>query len=259
METLIARDEKYRKILKVIRIIYGLTGIVLAIRGIVRKSPYESLLPLATLLLIPGLSLARRLFGWKGGWQLETYIYLFSYLGWSLGGAAAFYVLIPGYDKVIHCLSGVFVGILALAFYEMLERRHSKEGANPATSCFFVFFASMAVAGLFELGEYVTSPHHRKRPAERPRHRRGGYYGGYVRMPFGHPGGKYPDDSQHPWQARPLYRCGQSFLPPRTPPTKPDTKTSLLFQQGGFPACQKTFLTRCQTVKKGTKTSKRRP
>lgn len=75
METLIARDEKYRKILKVIRIIYGLTGIVLAIRGIVRKSPYESLLPLATLLLIPGLSLARRLFGWKGGWQLETYIY----------------------------------------------------------------------------------------------------------------------------------------------------------------------------------------
>ena len=158
METLIARDEKYRKILKVIRIIYGLTGIVLAIRGIVRKSPYESLLPLATLLLIPGLSLARRLFGWKGGWQLETYIYLFSYLGWSLGGAAAFYVLLPGYDKVIHCLSGVFVGILALAFYEMLERRHSKEGANPATGCFFVFFASMAVAGLLELGEYVTSP-----------------------------------------------------------------------------------------------------
>ena len=149
MENLIARDEKYRKILNFIRMIYAVTGIVLAIRGIVRKSPYDSLLPLATLLLIPGLSLSRRLFGWKGGWQLETYIYLFSYLGWSLGGAAAFYVLLPGYDKVIHCLSGVFVGILALAFYEMLERRHSKEGANPATGCFFVFFASMAVAGQF--------------------------------------------------------------------------------------------------------------
>ena len=61
MENLIARDEKYRKILNVIRIVYAVTGIVLAIRGIVRQSPYESLLPLATLLLIPGLSLARRL------------------------------------------------------------------------------------------------------------------------------------------------------------------------------------------------------
>lgn len=158
MANLIARDEKYRKLLKAVQIVYGLTGIALAVNGILHKSLYDSLLPLATLLLIPGLPLVRRLFGWKGGWQLETYIYLFSYLGWSLGGAASVYVLVPGYDKVIHCLSGVFVGIMALAFYEMLERRHSKEGANPATGCFFVFFASMAVAGLFELGEYVVSP-----------------------------------------------------------------------------------------------------
>ena len=39
-----------------------------------------------------------------------------------------------------------------------MEIRFYSEGANPATGCFFVFFASMAVAGLFELGEYVTSP-----------------------------------------------------------------------------------------------------
>ena len=90
MENLIARDEKYRKILNFIRMIYAVTSIVLDIRGIVRKSPYDSILSLATLLLIPGLSLSRSLFGWKGGWQLENYIFFFSYLGWSLGGGDGF-------------------------------------------------------------------------------------------------------------------------------------------------------------------------
>lgn len=158
MESLIRRDQKYKKILRVVQIIYILTAIFLTINGLIHRNAYDSLLPLSTLLVIPGLYWARQLFHWKGGWQLETYIYIFSYLGWTLGGAASVYTLIPGFDKVVHCLSGVFVGIMALAFYEMLERRHSKEGANSATPCFFVFFASMAIAGIFELCEYTLAP-----------------------------------------------------------------------------------------------------
>ncbi len=158
MENLISRDQKYQKVLKVVKVIYILTAIGLAINGLIHKNAYDGLLPLTTLFVIPGLYWARRMFHWKGGFQLETYIYIFSYLGWTLGGAASVYSLIPGFDKLVHCLSGVFVGILALAFYEMLERRHSKEGANSATPCFFVFFASMAVAGMFELCEFALTP-----------------------------------------------------------------------------------------------------
>ncbi len=158
MESLIQKDQKYKKVLRIVRIIYVLTAVFLTGNGLLHRNAYDSLLPISTLLMIPGLYLARRLFHWKGGWQLETYIYIFSYLGWTLGGAASVYGLIPGYDKLVHCLSGVFVGIMALAFYEMLERYHSKEGENPATGCFFVFFASMAVAGLFELCEYALAP-----------------------------------------------------------------------------------------------------
>ncbi len=158
MERLIQKDQKYQKILRIVQIIYVLTAIFLTVNGLIHKNAYDSLLPLSTLLVIPGLSFARRLFHWQGGWQLETYIYVFSYLGWTLGGAASVYSLIPGFDKLVHCLSGVFVGIMALAFYEMLERHHSSQGANPATPCFFVFFASMAVAGMFELCEYALAP-----------------------------------------------------------------------------------------------------
>lgn len=47
---------------------------------------------------------------------------------------------------------------LALAFYRMPESDHSKQGENPVTAFFFVFFGSMAVAGLFELCEFTIAP-----------------------------------------------------------------------------------------------------
>ncbi len=158
MERRIEIDQNYKKVLPIVQILYVLSGLVISVLGIVHHSAYEAIQGAATLLLLPGLYLVRRLFRWDGGWQLETYIYLFTYLGWSLGGAAQFYGRIPYFDKVVHCLSGVFVATLALAFYRMLERGHSRQGENPATACFFVFFASMAVAGMFELCEYALAP-----------------------------------------------------------------------------------------------------
>ncbi len=158
MERRIEIDRKYKKVLPIVQVIYILTGIIISLWGIVHHSAYEGIQGVATLLMIPGLYLVRRLFHWEGGWQLETYIYLFTYLGWSLGGAAQFYGRIPYFDKVVHCLSGVFVAILALSLYRMLERGHSHEGENPVTAYCFVFFASMAVAGMFELCEFVLAP-----------------------------------------------------------------------------------------------------
>lgn len=158
MERSLQIDCRFQKVLKVVRILYVLTGIGLMVRGVIHHSVYEGLLALATLLLIPGLYLARRIFRWEGGWQMETYVYVFSYLGWTLGGAAKCYSLIPYFDKMVHCLSGLFVSVLVLAFYRMLESDHSKQGENPATAFFFVFFGSMAVAGLFELCEFTIAP-----------------------------------------------------------------------------------------------------
>lgn len=158
MERCIEKDKKFQKVLRVVQILYILAGAIIAVMGVVHRSAYEALLALTTLLLLPGLWLVRKLMGIRGGWQLETYIYIFSLMGWTLGGAGRVYELVPYYDKLVHCLSGVFVSMLALALYRMMERRHSREGENPATACVFVFSASMAVAGLFELCEFALAP-----------------------------------------------------------------------------------------------------
>ena len=155
MERAIANDEKFRPILKIVQIIYILTGLGLTIWGCTRRDSYVILVSAGTLILVPGMMLLRKLLHLKGGWQMETAVYLFSFLGWTLGGAAGVYGLLPGFDKIVHCLSGVFVSMLALAGYRMLAGKREKD---TALSCLFVFFASMAVAGMFELCEFALAP-----------------------------------------------------------------------------------------------------
>ena len=157
MERSLQRDESYQPIRKAVRLVYVLTGIGLAVRGFYRRDLYKFMLSLSTLLLVPGIELIRRWTRWKGGWQMETYIYGFSLLGWTLGGAAAWYARFPGYDKLVHCLSGVFVSLLILVIYRVLENDPEHHRSNPAMESFFVFFGSMAVAGLFELCEFTLS------------------------------------------------------------------------------------------------------
>ena len=158
MESYIEKDKKFLPALRVIRVLLVLIAIAVAVRAMLIGSRYELLNSLSTLLVIPALALIRHLFRWKGGWQLEFYIYCFCILSWSIGGALELYDKVPYFDKVVHCLSGVFVSLLALALFSMLERRRSPQGEINATACFFTFFASMAVAGMFELCEYFLSP-----------------------------------------------------------------------------------------------------
>ena len=155
MERAIAHDEKYRVILRFVQLIYALTGLGLTVWGCMKQDSYVIFVSAGTLFLFPGMMLLRRLLHLRGGWQMETAIYLFSFLGWTLGGAAGVYGLLPGFDKVVHCLSGVFVSMVALACYRMLAGRREKD---TALSCSFVFSASMAVAGLFELCEFALAP-----------------------------------------------------------------------------------------------------
>ena len=158
MDRCIEKDQRCERILKIVKIVYLLVGAALTVQGWLVKNPYRFLVAGGTLLVVPVLNFLRRQLKIEGGYQLEVFLYLFTFLGWTLGGAAEVYGLVPGFDKLVHCLSGVFVAVMALAFYRILERRHSREGENPATGCFFVFFASMAVAGLFELCEFTLAP-----------------------------------------------------------------------------------------------------
>lgn len=149
---------RYHGCLRVMQLIYLMSGLYLAARGIALGSAYTFFLSLATLLVFPALSLGWRLLKCRPCDAMEFYVLLFSYLGFTLGGAAELYTYLPGYDKIIHCLSGIFVSFLALALFLALDQDPIKSAKKPALPALFVFFTAMAVAGLFEIGEYLVAP-----------------------------------------------------------------------------------------------------
>ena len=65
--------------------------------------------------------------------------------------------MIPGFDKVAHTLSGVFVSLLCLILFYALKPGHAVEPRDAALAAAFMFLGSMAVAGLWEIGEYLVS------------------------------------------------------------------------------------------------------
>lgn len=158
LERLMQKEAHFHAALRFVRAAYAIFGVAVAGRGGLRHSSYEWINGLSTLLLIPGLALMRRMFRWKGGAQLEILVYAFACLSWTLGGAAECYEAIPYFDKAVHTLSGVLVSMLALALFRVLERARPIPAQGKSTACLFMLFASMAVAGMFELCEYALAP-----------------------------------------------------------------------------------------------------
>lgn len=134
-ERLMKIEERFRTAVRVARVLYALAGAAVAVCGALRQNSYSLINALCTFLLIPALWAARRLLRWEGGWQIELFVYAFACLGWTLGGAAECYETIPHFDKLVHMLSGVFVSMLALALFRMLERERPIAAQGKATAC----------------------------------------------------------------------------------------------------------------------------
>lgn len=158
MDRILKKDNQARKAALLLKWLYGLAGLAIALAGLWTGDSYRFFLSLGSLGLIPALNLFYRLAGLLPGWQLEVRIYIFAILGITLGGCLEFYQRITGYDKLVHMLSGVLTAILAFSLYLYLERDRPVTSLNPATALLFCFFASMAVAGIFEIGEFLLAP-----------------------------------------------------------------------------------------------------
>lgn len=156
IEHYLKKDDQYKSVLIIMQVIYVLTAVYLFAVGIKNQNWYDILMPVGTLVLFPVLWAVYRLFKFKKSYQMEFVIFLFTYLGFTLGGAASFYQKFPGFDKLLHTLSGVFVSMLAFALYLLLEKEIDSK--KMMTAVFFVFFASMTVAALFEIVEYLAAP-----------------------------------------------------------------------------------------------------
>ena len=119
-----------------------------------RRDGYHLGISLGALAIPVALLLFYRLTGLKLVHQLDFIILAFTLIAYPLGSCLDFYARFPGYDKLMHMLSGAFVSVLCILLYCALKPGHRIGRGDFALALLFTFFGSMAVAGLWELAEY---------------------------------------------------------------------------------------------------------
>ena len=157
MNTISEREARFQKVNRAFVVFYYLFSAVLIVVYAVQKDGYHLGISLGTLVVPPAIALFYRIFRLKTVHQLNFLVLAFTFLAYPLGSCLDFYRILPGFDKVAHTLSGVFVSLLCLVLYYALKPGHEIARRDAGLAMAFTFFGSMAVAGLWEVGEYLIS------------------------------------------------------------------------------------------------------
>ena len=147
-------EAHYKRINRIFFPLYLLLCAGMALVYALRRDGYHLGISLGALAIPVALLLFYRLTGLKLVHQLDFIILAFTLIAYPLGSCLDFYARFPGYDKLMHMLSGAFVSVLCILLYCALKpgRRICRE--DYWLALLFTFFGSMAVAGLWELAEY---------------------------------------------------------------------------------------------------------
>lgn len=103
-------------------------------------------------LLIPPL--AERLFRMKLGTPLWICVVLFCMLGFNLGTALRWYHRFPGFDKLVHFLSGILFAQIGLCLYGRIGGEYDRKTKVLLQVTYAICFA-MCIAAVWEIAEYV--------------------------------------------------------------------------------------------------------
>ena len=157
MDTTTHREKRAKRIYIGFATFYCLLSAVLVVLYGIRRDFYHMGISLGTFAFPILLELVWRLPDWNRVWQLNCLILGFVFIAYPLGSCVDLFHWLPGFDKVAHTLSGTFVGILALMLYYSLKPGHGIERGDMALAICFMLVTSIAVAGLWEIGEYLLS------------------------------------------------------------------------------------------------------
>lgn len=157
MERIHRQEQKFMRINRIFTALYIAFCAGLILLYAVRRDVYHLSISLGTLVVPAGLGLLYRIFRFRRVHQMDFLILTFVFLAYPLGACLDLYRILPGFDKLAHCLSGLFVSLLCLALYYALKPGHAIEAGDGRLAMLFVFFGSMAVAGLWEIGEFLLS------------------------------------------------------------------------------------------------------
>lgn len=85
----------------------------------------------------------------------ESIIYLFIYSSWILGEIQNYYVLIPGWDTMLHTMNGFLCAAVGFSLVDLLNRRTGKVKMSPLSVTIVAFCFSMTVGVCWEFIEYT--------------------------------------------------------------------------------------------------------
>ena len=119
-----------------------------------KRDSYHLGISLGALAIPIAMALFYRLTGLKVVHQIDFILLMFTLFAYPLGSCLDFYARFPGYDKLMHLLSGAFVSLMCILLYCALKPGHRIGREDLLLALAFTFFGSMAVAGLWELAEY---------------------------------------------------------------------------------------------------------
>ena len=147
-------EARYALVNRIFFPLYLLLCAVLAAVYALRRDGYHLGISLGALAIPIAMALFYRLTGLKVVHQIDFIILAFTLIAYPLGSCLDFYARFPGYDKLMHMLSGAFVSVLCILLYCALKPGHRIGSDDFWLALLFTFFGSMAVAGLWELAEY---------------------------------------------------------------------------------------------------------
>lgn len=151
------RERSYARLNIWLRIAYALINAGLGVYNVIMGYPYYYLLAFGALLFIPFVDGFYKVCRLKPVEQLNTIVYAFIFLSYTVGLVMVGYYRIPHFDKVCHGLSGTFVGLLGAIIFYILKPGRRVERSDCGLCIVFMFCFSMAIAGIWELCEYAIS------------------------------------------------------------------------------------------------------
>lgn len=150
------REALFRQINRFFYPVYLLASAACILVYALRADAYHLGIALGTLLIPLLPELFYRIFRLRRVYQLDFFVLAFSLLGYTLGAVVDLYQRVPFFDKAVHMLSGVFVSMLLLCLFCAVCPSHAPGRSERLLAVLFVFFGSMAVAGLWEICEYAV-------------------------------------------------------------------------------------------------------
>ncbi len=73
-----------------------------------------------------------------------------------LGNVFDFYIIIPMYDKILHLLSGLIIGLIGYIFFLHVSNGNVEDSFKRYMPMLFSIIFSIAAAGVWEIWEFST-------------------------------------------------------------------------------------------------------